>query len=129
MASVMETSSRPYAFGAAILSTLQAALVAAQLATRHPSPGFDEVGTLVLGGSVSLIWLVAAGGMPFHRKWGGAFGIAGALTSLNYGLLIASVGDHLGVLYFAIGVVLLFLMKRALPWFGWSVFGTPAVAR
>jgi hypothetical protein len=124
----METSSRPYVLGAAALFVLQIVLVAAQLASGHPWAGFGEAGTLALGITWSLIWLLAAGGMPFHRRWGGAFGIAGALTSIVHGLLLATVGATLGVLYMGFGVVLLFLMKRALPWFGWSVFGEPAAA-
>jgi hypothetical protein len=124
----METSPKPYVLGAAVLFALQVVLVGAQLASGEPWAGFGEAGTLALGITWSLIWLLAAGGMPFHRKWGGAFGITGALISVVHGLLIVSAGAVPGVLYLGFGVVLLFLMKRALPWFGWSVFGEPAAA-
>jgi hypothetical protein len=125
----MRSKPRTYAWLAEVVFVLQIALTGVLVESGRAWMGFGESAAWGLSIVWAGVWLAAVVGMLMHRRWGGGFAIAGALVSLMHGLVIVAAGGQVGILYMAFGVGLLFLMKRALPWFGWHVFADTAVAR
>jgi hypothetical protein len=113
---------------ALLASALFFVLIAIEVisAVMGPWSGFGAGASAVLSALWCVVWLFAAVGVILHRGWGGTVAWIGAAASLMHGLVILSAGNHVGLLYLAFGVALIFLEKRASTWLGWDTFGEPA---
>jgi hypothetical protein len=86
---------------------------------------FTPTSSRVMTVLLAAILIVAAVGIALHRGWGAGFGVAGVLAGLSLGVVVTAVGARLGLVHVTLAIVILFLLKRAMPWFGWTLWEAP----